>query len=31
MPLDVIQNEVKDKWKVDVSPGCMYREVVRLL
>jgi hypothetical protein len=31
MSLDVIQNEVKDKWKVDVSPGCMYREVVRLL
>jgi hypothetical protein len=25
MPLDVIQNEVKEKWKVDVTPSCMYR------
>jgi hypothetical protein len=25
MPLDVIQNEVNDKWHVDVSPSMMYR------
>jgi hypothetical protein len=25
MPLDVIQNEVKDKWRVDVNPSMMYR------
>jgi hypothetical protein len=25
MPLDVIQNEVKDKGKVDVTPNIMYR------
>jgi hypothetical protein len=25
MPLDVIQNEVKDKWHVDVTPSMMYR------
>jgi hypothetical protein len=21
----VIQNEVREKWKVDVTPSCMYR------
>ncbi|XP_059454848.1 uncharacterized protein LOC132185016 [Corylus avellana] len=25
MPLEVIQNEVKDKWRVDVNPTMMYR------
>ena len=25
MPLDVIQNEVKDTWHVDVNPSMMYR------
>jgi len=25
MPLDVILDEVKDRWKVDVSASCMYR------
>ena len=25
MSLDVIQNEVKDKWRVDVNPSIMYR------
>jgi hypothetical protein len=25
MPLDVIQNKVKDKWRVDVNPSMMYR------
>jgi hypothetical protein len=25
MPLEVIQHEVKEKWKVDVSTSCMYR------
>jgi hypothetical protein len=25
MPLDVIQNEVKDKWRVDVNPSMVYR------
>ena len=25
MPLDIIQNEIKDKWRVDVNPSMMYR------
>jgi hypothetical protein len=25
MPLDVILDEVKDRWKVDVNTSCMYR------
>ena len=25
MPLDFIQHEVKEKWKVDVNPSCMYK------
>jgi hypothetical protein len=25
MPLDVIENEVKDKGRVDVTPNIMYR------
>jgi hypothetical protein len=25
MPLDVIQHEVKEKWRVDVNPSMMYR------
>jgi hypothetical protein len=25
MPLDVIQNEVNDKWRVDVNPNMMYK------
>jgi hypothetical protein len=25
MPLDVIQNEVKDKWRVDVNPSMIYK------
>jgi hypothetical protein len=24
MPLDVIQNEVKDRWRIDVNPSMMY-------
>jgi hypothetical protein len=33
MPLDMIQNEVKDKGKIDVTPNIMYRvrRKVRLL
>jgi len=25
MPLEVIQNEVKDRWRIDVNPSIMYR------
>jgi hypothetical protein len=25
MPLNVIQNEAKDKWGIDVNPNMMYR------
>jgi hypothetical protein len=27
MPLDMIQHEVKYKWKVDVNPSMMYRAI----